>query len=51
MNTKVAILAGYGVRKLAGEDWGAFGNGYKGAQSILEVTLVLGSMSVALVQG
>ena len=29
---------------------GAFGNGYKEAQSVSEVTLVLGSMSVALVQ-
>ena len=34
--------------KLAGEAQGTFGNGYSGAQSILEVTLVLGS--VALVQ-
>lgn len=30
---------------------GAFGNGYKEAQSVLEVNLVLGSMSVALMQG
>ena len=30
---------------------GAFGSSYKGAQSVLEVTLVLGSVSVALVQG
>ena len=30
---------------------GDFGNGYKGAQSDLEVTFVLGSTSVALVQG
>lgn len=30
---------------------GAFGNGYKEAQSFLKVTLVLGSMSVALMQG
>ena len=30
---------------------GPCGNGYKGAQSDLEVTLVLGSTSVALVQG
>ena len=29
---------------------GAFGNGYKGAQSVSEITLVLGSASVALVQ-
>ena len=40
-----------GVRKLAGKDQGAFGNSYNGAQSISEVTLVLGSTSVALVQG
>ena len=30
---------------------GAFGNGYKGAQLALEVSLVLGSASVALVHG
>ena len=30
---------------------GTFGNGYKGAQSVSEVTLVLGSASKALVQG
>ena len=30
---------------------GAFGNGYKGAQSALKVTFVLGSASMALVQG
>ena len=30
---------------------GAFGSSYKGAQSVIEVTLVLGSVSVALVQG
>ena len=30
---------------------GAFGSSYKGAQSVLEVTLVLGSVSMALVQG
>lgn len=30
---------------------GAFGNGYKGAQSTLQVILVLGSASVAMVQG
>lgn len=47
MNAKVAIFVEYGVRKLAGEEWGAFGNAYKGAQSILEVTLVLGSTAVA----
>ena len=29
---------------------GAFGNGYKGAQSISQAILVLGSASVALVQ-
>ena len=31
--------------------WGAFFSGYKEAQSASEVTLVLGSASVALVQG
>ena len=30
---------------------GALGNDYKGAQSALEVTFVLGSTSVALLQG
>ena len=30
---------------------GAFGNGYKGAHSTLEVTLVLGSARVVSVQG
>ena len=36
--------------KLAGKARGTFGNGYSGARSALEVTLVLGSASVALVQ-
>ena len=40
-----------GVRKLVSDDQWAFGNGYKGAQSALEVTLVLGSASVALGAG
>ena len=37
--------------KLAGKFWGAFGNGYNGAQSVPKVTLVLGSTSVTLMQG
>ena len=37
-----------GVRKLVSNDQGAFGNGYKGAQSASEVTLALGSTCVAL---
>ena len=40
-----------GARKPAGDDQESFGNGYKGAPSAAEVTLVLGSKSVALVQG
>ena len=39
-----------GVRKLVSDDQWAFGDGYKGAQSALEVTLVLGSAFLALVQ-
>ena len=39
-----------GVRKLVSDDQWAFGNGYRGAQSALEVTLVLVSAFVALVQ-
>ena len=34
-----------------GGEWAAFFSGYKEAQSASEVTLVLGSASVALVQG
>ena len=37
-----------GVRELVSDDQGAFDNSYKGAQSASEVTLVLGSSSVAL---
>ena len=40
-----------GSRSLLMIIMGAFGNGYKEAQSVSEVTLVLGSMSVALMQG
>ena len=40
-----------GAKKLVSDDQWAFGNGYRGAQSALEVTLVLGSTSVALVRG
>ena len=39
------------ARKLAGEDRGAFGNGYNEAQLVPEMTLVLGSGSVTLIQG
>jgi len=39
------------ARKLAGEDWRAFGNGYNEAQLVPEMTLVLGSGSVTLIQG
>ena len=39
-----------GARKPAGDDQESFGNGYKGAPSVAEVTLVLGSKSVALGQ-
>ena len=42
------IFDSSGVRKLAGDDRGAFGNGYKRVQSTLEVTVVLDSVSVAL---
>ena len=48
--TGVGIFAKYGVRKPASDDRGAFGNRHKGAQSASEVTLVLGSASVALGQ-
>ena len=37
-----------GVRKLDDDDQQAFDNSYKGAQSVSEVTLVLGSASVVL---
>ena len=50
MFTAVGIFASFGVRKLVGDDQGAFGNSHKGAQSVLEVTLFLGSASVALGQ-
>ena len=40
----------FGVRKLAGNDQGGFGQWLQGAQSVSEVTLVLGSASVTLVQ-
>ena len=33
----------FGVRKLAGRDQGDLGNSYNGAQSVPEVTLLLGS--------
>ena len=39
------------VRKLAGEDQGASGNGYNEAQLVPEMNLILGSGSVTLVQG
>ena len=51
MSTGVDIVAEYGVRKPAGDDQGAFGSDYRVAQSVSEVTLVLGSASVALMQG
>ena len=44
------IFDSSGVRKLAGDDRGAFGNGYKRVQSALEVTMVPDSVSVALGQ-
>ena len=47
----VGASAAYGVRKPAADGQGAFGNSYKGAQSASEVTLVLASVPVALVQG
>ena len=50
VSTGVGIFAQYRVRKPAGDDQGAFGNSPKGAQSVLEVTLFLGSASVALGQ-
>ena len=37
-----------GVRKLVSNDQGAFGNGYKGAQSASEVTLIPGSASTSV---
>ena len=53
MSTAVGVFAEFGVWKPAGDDHGgwAFSSGYKGAQSISEVTLVLGFVSMALVQG
>ena len=41
MFTGVGIFAYFGVRKPASDDQEALGNGYRGAQSALEVTLVL----------
>ena len=49
--TGVGICAQFGVRKLAGKVRGTFGNGCNRAQSVPEATLVLGSISVAFVQG
>ena len=46
----MGIFASFGVRKLVGDDQGAFGNSYKRALLASKVTLVLDS-SVALVQG
>ena len=51
MTTKVGISAEFGVRKLVNDDHEAFGQWLQRAQSALEVPLVLGSASVALVQG
>jgi len=48
--TALGIFASFGVRKLVGDDQGAFGNSYKRALLASKVTLVLGSASVALGQ-
>ena len=50
MLTEVGIFASLGVGKLVSEYQGAFGNGYKRTQSASEMSLILGSSSVALVQ-
>lgn len=47
MSTEVGIFVQVRGRKPAGDDWGVFG---KGAQSVSEVPVVLGSSSVVLVQ-
>ena len=51
MNTRVGILAQFGVRKLLVMIRGAFDNGYNGSQSVSEVILTLGSAFVILIQG
>ena len=51
VRNRVAIFIKYGVRGLAGLDWGARGNGCYGVQSVSGMTLVQGSTSVTLVQG
>ena len=51
MFTGVGIFALLRVRTFVCDDQEAFGNGYKGAQSASEMTLVLGSTSIVLVQG
>ena len=48
--TGAGVFAWFGVREPANDDQEAFGNGYRAAQSAVEVTLVLGSTSVALIQ-
>ena len=46
----MGIFAYLGVRKLVSDYQRAFGNSYRGVQSALEVSLVLDSSSVVLVQ-
>ena len=48
MFTGLGVSAWLGVRELVSDDQGALGNSYKGGQSASEVTLILGSSSVAL---
>lgn len=51
MNTRVGILARFGVRKLLVMIRRAFDNGYNGSQSVSEVIFTLGSAFVILIQG
>ena len=54
MNTRLGILAQFGVRKLLvmhSFTSIAFDNGYNGSQSVSEVIFTLGSAFVILVQG
>ena len=51
VSSRVGLFAWYGVGKHAGDDQGTLGSGYRGAQLASEVTLVVGSTAVTLVQG
>ena len=51
VSSGVDMPAWFGVGKHAGDDQGTFSSGYRQAQLASEVTLVVGSASVTLLQG